>query len=431
MRSYYDLISHEGNQSLFKAIEMSIAAQVNHYPLHFHVEGLRGTGKTTIIRAAKSILPPIIRIKGCCYNCHPTSPHCPEHRYLSSIDVQKLGTEIVPRPFLEISHSAKIGTVVGSIDLGKLTDSNNPAAALLPGTIPRAHRGIIFIDEINRLADTSPELADMLLDLMGTKPGRVQIEETGLATVELPLSVSIWAASNPDEDPGPLQQIRKQLSDRFDLNVYMGRPQKIDTVRNILIQKNNYSNKKEKHQELQVGDLREIVIHPHITDILAGIYIEFGIESLRAVEALELAAKLLSLQTGRKSVTIADISQIVPLVLSHRVDAGTIEKILVYLRNLELQNEKEPCKTKSMIQVELKKTSPKYSWVKSFWENVRKKLSTNRGGLSGNHSADNDNNQSSGQSTLNCPSSNSIAPPKRATPLEELPNEKIISVDTK
>jgi len=49
---------------------------------------------------------------------------------------------------------------------------------MLPGTLPQAHRGIVLVDEVNRLADTAPELTDILLDAMGTKPGRVQIEET-------------------------------------------------------------------------------------------------------------------------------------------------------------------------------------------------------------------------------------------------------------
>jgi magnesium chelatase subunit I len=105
---------------------------------------------------------------------------------------------------------------------------------VLPGTLPRAHRGIVFVDEINRLADTSPALVDVLLDAMGTKPGRVQIEETGLQSVELPLSVSVWAASNPDEEPGPLQEIRRQLSDRFDFVVRIERPDRADTVRAII-----------------------------------------------------------------------------------------------------------------------------------------------------------------------------------------------------
>ena len=51
---------------------------------------------------------------------------------------------------------------------------------------------------------------------MGTRPGRVQIEETGLPPVELPVLVSVWAASNPDEEPGPLEEIR-WTSDRVRL----------------------------------------------------------------------------------------------------------------------------------------------------------------------------------------------------------------------
>ena len=59
---------------------------------------------------------------------------------------------------------------------------------------------------------------------MGTKPGRIQIEEAGLPIVEMPVKVSIWSASNPDEDPGPLEDIRRQLSDRFDFTVNVNRP---------------------------------------------------------------------------------------------------------------------------------------------------------------------------------------------------------------
>ena len=150
---------------------MSIVSTIAGEPLHIHAEGLRGTGKTTIMRKAQDILPTITRIKGCIYNCDPAEPHCPHHRELSAQEIADLGVEEIPMPFLEISHSAKVGTVAGSIDLAKLTDGSNPEARLLPGLIPQAHRGIIFIDEINRLADTAPEITDILLDLMGTKPG--------------------------------------------------------------------------------------------------------------------------------------------------------------------------------------------------------------------------------------------------------------------
>ena len=69
---------------------------------------------------------------------------------------------------------------------------------------------------------------------MGTSPGAPQIEEAGLPTVELTIQVSVWAASNPDEDPGPLEEVRRQLSDRFDMVVYMGRPGSVDVVVKML-----------------------------------------------------------------------------------------------------------------------------------------------------------------------------------------------------
>ncbi|EKP95870.1 hypothetical protein [Thermaerobacter subterraneus] len=235
MQDYASLIRHEGNRQLFEAVEMSIIAQLWGEPLHLHAEGVRGTGKTTILRAARRILPRIERIRGCPYNCDPQAPHCPLHAHWTPDRIAAHGTEWIPMPFREISPSAKVGTVTGSLDLGRLTDPARPEAALLPGTLAQAHRGIVLVDEINRLADVAPELADCLLDVMGTKPGRLQIEETGLPPVEIPVRVAVWAASNPDEEPGPLEEIRRQLSDRFDLVLDVRRPGEPWLVKRILL----------------------------------------------------------------------------------------------------------------------------------------------------------------------------------------------------
>ncbi|QJW48429.1 magnesium chelatase [bacterium BFN5] len=332
MKSYYQLVRHDGNQELFRTVEMSVIAIANGHPFHIHAEGLRGTGKTTIMRAVKDILPPIVRIKNCIYNCHPANPHCPEHRSLLPEQIAAIGTEVVPCPFLEISHSAKIGTVVGSIDLNKLTDRIHPTAALLPGTIPQAHRGIIFIDEINRLADTSPELADVLLDVMGTKPGRIQIEETGLPKIELPVNVTIWAASNPDEDPGPLVQVRKQLSDRFDLSVNMGRPSAYRDIMAILENRNHHGRSTSDQMSIP-GNIHAVTADEEIKKALANIYVDYGIESIRAVEGMETAAGLTALLDGRSRTSIRDLIKVVPLVLGHRADKTTITSILRYLDN--------------------------------------------------------------------------------------------------
>lgn len=344
MIPFYELERYEGNEALFDLVTMSIVSTFAGETLHLHAEGLRGTGKTTIMRAARDILPNITRIKGCIYNCDPLSPHCPVHRVMNDQEIAALGTEEVPMPFLEISHSAKIGTIAGSIDISRLTDTSNAEAALLPGIIPQAHRGIIFVDEINRLADTAPELTDILLDVMGNKPGHLQIEESGLPVVDLTVNVSIWAASNPDEDPGPLEEIRRQLSDRFDMVCYMGRPNSVDILSKIL-KENSYSNKiirSRRHKEVDESQnevMRNKVVEwarayqqaelpDFLRNYIARLYIKHNIESMRAIEAMQQGALLYMVIKNRDHAMITDLNHIMPQVLKHRVDGETLVRVI-------------------------------------------------------------------------------------------------------
>lgn len=438
VKHYHQLIRHSGNSNLFKAIEMSIAALANGMPLHIHAEGLRGTGKTTILRSVRELLPPIIRIKNCIYNCHPQSPHCPQHHQLSREEIEKIGTEVVPCPFLEISHAANIGTVVGSIDLGKLISPDSAMAAILPGTIPQAHRGIIFIDEINRLADTSPELADVLLDVMGTKPGHIQIEETGLATVELPVNVTIWAASNPDEEPGALMRIRKQLADRFDFGITMGKPSDYQAVFNILEQRNKQQSAPYDRQFHTIADrLSDIIIEDPIRTIIARIYIDFDLESLRAIETMEIAASLSCLMAGRKKVEVDDIADIVPMALAHRIDSHTITNILQYLQKSnyneveQVANVKQNCSrvgiaASNKVQEQDEKMN---LWEKmmnrlrntmNFFNRLKKRISS-QGVGAGTEIVANGNVK-----IMDPANSNIVAPRKKATPMKELPVEEFL-----
>ena len=342
MIPFSKLERYEGNAHLFELVMMSVVATYAGEPLHIHAEGLRGTGKTTIMRAARGIVPRITRIKGCVYNCDPENPHCPEHQGLSKEEIEKIGVEEINMPFLEISHSAKVGTVAGSIDLAKLTDPTHPEARLLPGLIPQAHRGIIFIDEINRLADTSPEITDILLDVMGNKPGHLQIEEAGLPAVELPISVSVWAASNPDEDPGSLEEIRRQLSDRFDMVCYMGRPDSVDVLSHMLEENSHFKKMHVYGQEINDDgneryrrdisqwsqNYEKIEMPDFLRNFIARLYIKHNLESIRAIEAMQQGALLHSVLRGRDKVSINDVIEMVPLVLKHRVDGDTLIRLI-------------------------------------------------------------------------------------------------------
>lgn len=431
MMTFPQLIRHRGIEPLFRAIEISVAAQYSGHPFHIHAEGLRGTGKTSVIRAAQKVLPPITRIRGCIYNCDPAKPHCPLHRHLSPGEVAAIGSETVPRPFLEISHSAKAGSVVGSIDLGKLTGQEAPVAALLPGTIPQAHRGIIFIDEINRLADTCPELADILLDVMGTKPGRIQIEEPGLPTVEMPVSVSVWAASNPDEDPGPLHHIRKQLADRFDFLVPVSQPQDPQAVFAILKSRDVRFTAQAAIAPLSPARLDSLPVPDDIRRTLATIYVAFRLESLRAVETLETAAVLEALLSGSSTVSLDHLSRVLPFALGHRTSAEILAAIQKFLEDLKAGGRGASSAAAASPGVLLTRRSGPgrfKAWLYSLLSRLpRRDRPPQR--PSGPPEAEKRN---ASPAKMPSPRDSVItAPPKPATPLSELADEQLIATSPK
>lgn len=435
---YNRLIRHNGNSDLFRAVELSVAALTSRHPFHLHAEGLRGTGKTTILRAAAMQLPPIVRVQGCIYNCHPAWPHCPEHKGLDAAAIDRIGREVVPCPFLEISQSAKVGTVLGSIDLGRLVDSRSPAAALLPGTLLQAHRGVVFIDEINRLADTGPELADVLLDVMGTKPGRVQVEETGLPVVEMPVEVTVWAASNPDEEPGALAQVRRQLADRFDMVVNMGRPNDYRAVVAMLAQREGTALSAMNKAGFRLGDFRSVAVGDELRAILAAIYVDFNLESLRGIEGLETAARLAAIQAGRRKVLAEDVALVAPMILGHRTDNATLAGILKHLQavdgNMVTRVEAfETGKSQDKTPTETAEAGGVPSRWSNWWAELKRRLGSNRerressagGGSGGGHGS------SGGEQASNAiadpANTNIVAPPRTAVPLAELPAEKYVS----
>lgn len=349
MLTYTELVRHAGNEPLCQAVELSALGLLKGYPLHIHAEGLRGTGKTTVMRSARGLLPRILRVRDCRYNCDPQAPHCPEHRGLNPAEVLRVGTEWIPVPFLEISPSAKIGTVVGSIDLGRLAASERPEAAILPGTLAQAHRGIVFVDEINRLADIAPELADALLDVMGTKPGRLQIEETGLPRIELSCQVTVWAASNPDEEPGPLADIRRQLSDRFDLVAAMRRPSEPQQVAHVL-DRDDFAVRAaarpapldalRRSLRARAGQAVPPAGTP-VRELLAHVYCSFQLESLRAVQAWQAAARLEALRLGAAAVEPEHLRAVAPQVLRHRLEAEELARVLDFLEHGERAEARE------------------------------------------------------------------------------------------
>src|SRR5690606_29856731 len=66
-------------------------------------------------------------------------------------------------------------------------------------------------------------------------------------------------------------------------------------------------------------------------DLLAQLYVRYDLESLRAVEAWQWAARIAAQRAGRRRVGRADLLAVAALVLGHRVEARVLSELLAEL----------------------------------------------------------------------------------------------------
>lgn len=279
------------------------------------------------------------------------------------------------------------------------------------------------------------------------------MEENGLPTVSLPLKVSVWATSNPDEDPGSLADIRRQLSDRFDFMVQMGRPKEVESLLAILSPQGVWSHRllaseMEADGKLsqRLAEMAQQVEHIEmpvaILESLAEIYLKHHFESLRALEALKTGAVLAAAHRGGLEVTWDDVLTVAPAALRHRL---TPEQLVAVLQ--ELQSERAlmespawaagsgvaplPTDRKRAFPVSSNAGQPKPSWgwfskLMAWWNRLlgRRRDNCQRGegrgtapGL-GNKSLG--TRRSAGEEKMNPLDMPLVTPPTAARPLLEL-----------
>ena len=164
--------------------------------------GEKGTAKSTAARALAHLLPPITVVEGCPFGCEPAGPLCPDCRRRR----RPLPTRRVPTPFVELPLGAGEDRLAGSLDLEAAIRQGR--ARLSPGLLARAHRGILYIDEVNLLA---PHLVHLILD--AAAGGVHHLEREGLSRRH-PARFALVGSMNPEEGP-----LSPQLSDRFGLCV--------------------------------------------------------------------------------------------------------------------------------------------------------------------------------------------------------------------
>ncbi|MDQ1741029.1 MAG: magnesium chelatase subunit, partial [Pseudonocardiales bacterium] len=171
------------------------------------VRGEKGTAKSTAVRGLAALLPAIEVVAGCRFGCDPAAPepNCPDGPHTAGPHAD-LETVTVPARLVELPVGASEDRVIGSLDLERALAHG--VRAFEPGLLASAHRGILYVDEVNLLAD---HLVDVLLDAAAM--GRNHVERDAVS-VSHPARFVLIGSMNPEEG-----ELRPQLLDRFGLTV--------------------------------------------------------------------------------------------------------------------------------------------------------------------------------------------------------------------
>jgi len=172
------------------------------------VRGEKGTAKSTTVRALASVLPPVEVYAGDRFSVDPADPAASSPDVISTAAP---GIETRPVRLVELPVGATEDRVLGSLHLERALAHGK--VEYEPGLLARAHRGLLYVDEVNLLHD---HLVDLLLDAAAM--GRVSVERDGVS-VEYAARFVLIGTMNPEEG-----ELRPQLLDRFGLTVEVAAP---------------------------------------------------------------------------------------------------------------------------------------------------------------------------------------------------------------
>ncbi len=273
---------------------------------HVVILGYPGVGKTTLARSVASLLPKARVVRDCQFNCDPDEPVCPSclKRKAEGGKLESSFSDGAHR-FIRVQGSPDLQAedLLGDIDPIKALEfgPRNPKA-FTPGKILRAHRGVLFFDEINRCPE---RLQNALLQVL--EEGRVTIAGY---EVDYPTDFILIATMNPKESAGT-EKLSEALLDRFDV-VDMTYPETAEMEREIIVEKSS------KFAGVSVPD----EIAKRIVAIVRATRNDERVErpaGVRASIGLYERVQTNALVSGRKNATDEDIRAAVHSVLDHRI----------------------------------------------------------------------------------------------------------------
>ena len=285
------------------------------------IAGGRGTGKSVLARGLHALLPPIdiVDIEAAGETKLPG-------RNLDPQDAQDWGelqqnppTTVIPAPFIQIPLGVTEDRLVGSVDVTASLASGSPV--FQPGLLAEAHRGVLYVDELNLLDDG---IINLLLAAVGS--GENQVEREGLS-LSHPCRPLLIATYNPEEGA-----IRDHLLDRFAIvlsaNQIVSTEQRVEITNAVLAHglcSRSFSDQWSEETDALATQLLlarqwlpDVKVSSEQIEYLVKEAIRGGVEGHRSELYAVRAAKAHAALSGRDQVEAEDLQVAVALVIAPR-----------------------------------------------------------------------------------------------------------------
>ncbi|MEU6244697.1 putative cobaltochelatase [Streptomyces sp. NPDC047024] len=279
------------------------------------VRGEKGTAKSTAVRALSALLPEVSVIPGCRFSCDPTSPDpsCPDGPHTPGSAAAR------PARMVELPVGASEDRLVGALDIERALAEG--VKAFEPGLLASAHRGILYVDEVNLLHD---HLVDLLLDAAAM--GASYVEREGVS-VRHAARFLLVGTMNPEEG-----ELRPQLLDRFGLTVEVAASRETDQRVEVVRRRLAYDDDpagfaaqwagEEAAVRQRIRAARELLSSVRLGDgalrQIAATCSAFEVDGMRADIVMARTATALAAWAGRTDVIAEDVRQAALLALPHR-----------------------------------------------------------------------------------------------------------------